>query len=61
LKIGLKYEYLDDIENFLKFPFPISNYDAIKNIKYISKEIILKCFKITLNNYNFWNFKKSII
>jgi hypothetical protein len=42
LKIGLKYEYLDDIENNLFFPFPIPNHDAIKHIKKISKEIIFK-------------------
>jgi len=41
LKIGLKYEYLDDIEKILKIPFPISNHDAIKHIKYISKNLFL--------------------
>ncbi len=39
LKIGFKYEYLDYIENNI-FPFPISNHDAIRHIKNISKEII---------------------
>jgi hypothetical protein len=41
LKIGLKYEYLDYIENNI-FPFPLSNHDAIRYIKNISKEIIFK-------------------
>jgi len=39
LKIGFKYEYLDYIENNI-FPFPISNHDARRHIKNISKEII---------------------
>ncbi len=33
LKTSLKYEYLDDIENNIFFPFPISNHDAIRHIK----------------------------
>jgi hypothetical protein len=43
LKIGLKYEYLDDIEFFL-IPFPISNHDVIRHIKYISKEKYIYIF-----------------
>jgi hypothetical protein len=58
LKIGLEYEYLDDIENNI-FSLPISNHDAIRHKK-ISKEIIFKFLKNFLNNYNIWNFKKSI-
>jgi len=38
LKIGLKYEYLDDIEHFF-FPFPISNHDVIKHIKKSQKKV----------------------
>ncbi len=42
LKIGLKYEYSNDIEIFFIFPYPISNHDVIRHIKNISKEIVLK-------------------
>jgi hypothetical protein len=41
LKIGLKYEYLNDIENNI-FSIPISNHDAVGHIKKNSKDIILK-------------------
>jgi hypothetical protein len=41
LKTGLKYEYLDDIESNIFFPFPISNHDVIKHIK-ISQNIFFK-------------------
>ncbi len=33
MKIGLKYEYLNDIQSSIFFPFPISNHDVIRHIK----------------------------
>jgi hypothetical protein len=45
LKISLKYEYLNDIEIFIFFPFPISNHDVIRHIKNTTKELFLKMFK----------------
>jgi hypothetical protein len=44
LKISIKYEYSDDIESNIFFPFPISNHDVIRHIKNIAKEIFLKSF-----------------
>jgi len=41
----LKYEYLDDIESNIFFPFPISNHDVIGHIKNILEEIIFKHLK----------------
>jgi hypothetical protein len=51
LKIGLKYEYLDDIESNILFQFPISNHDAIRHIKNITKDFFL--------NNNFQMLKNS--
>jgi hypothetical protein len=37
LKTSLKYEYLNDIESNIFFPFPISNHDVIRHINNIKK------------------------
>jgi hypothetical protein len=39
LKTNLKYEYLDDIESNIIFPFPISNHDVIRHIKNTTKYV----------------------